>query len=156
MSKVKTVQSKVDFSAQILLGLNAIEFLEDTEFKKRWEELLVKSQYGSVFQHASFVLPWYKQNLEEFSPVVLLAYADEKLVGLLTLARKIYPRSGRFCRKLIGAGSFFALYQTWLVIPEFYDQFWEKGLKNLFNEIPGSSINLKSLPDKGIYEVNVQ
>jgi hypothetical protein len=119
----------MDFYAQIIRGLDAIEFLEDTEFKKRWEELLNECQYGSVFQHASFVLPWYKQNLEEFSPVVLVAYADEKLVGLLTLARKIDFQSGRYCRKLIGAGNFFALYQTWLVLPDYQSQFWENGLK---------------------------
>jgi hypothetical protein len=151
MSKLKTAHLKVDFSAQILQGIDAIEFLEDTEFKKRWETLLDECQYGSVFQNASFVLPWYRQNLEEYSPVVLLTYADKKLVGLLTLARKIDAQIGRYCRKLIGAGSFFALYQTWLVLPNYLNQFWEKGLKSLLKEIPGSSINLKSLPDKRIY-----
>ncbi len=152
MSILKTDQLKVDFSAQIIQGLDAIELLENAEFKKSWEALLDECQYGSVFQHASFVLPWYRQNLEEFSPLVLMTYSEERLVGLLTLARKIDPETGKYCRKLIGAGSFFAVYQTWLVLPEFVSQFWEKGLKSLLKEIPGSSINLKSLPNKGIYQ----
>ncbi|WP_194976262.1 GNAT family N-acetyltransferase [Aquiflexum lacus] len=151
MSKRKTAQLKVEFSTQTIQGLDAIELLEDPAFKKSWEGLLDEYQYASVFQHASFVLPWYRLNLEEFSPVVLLAYADQKLVGLLTLARKIDAQTGKYCRKLIGAGSFFALYQTWVVLPEYLGQFWDKGMKSLWQEIPGCSINLKSLPDKRIY-----
>ena len=151
MSKLKIDHTKLNFSAQILQGLDAIELLEDNDFKIQWEELLNKCKYGSVFQHASFVLPWYRQNLEEFSPVILLAYSSEKLVGLLTLARKIDKQTGRYSRKLIGAGSFFALYQTWLVLPEFINQFWERGLKILWKEIPGCKINLKSLPEKGVF-----
>jgi hypothetical protein len=132
-------------------GEGSISFLDDEDFKWQWEQLLLKVGYGSVFQTPSFVLPWYNLNRQEFSPVVLAAYAEGRLVGLLTLARKLQKTNQKPCKKLVGAGNYFALYQTWLVEQPFSLIFWEKGISRILNEIPGCLINLKSIPNMGVF-----
>lgn len=132
-------------------GEEAMAFLDDADFRWQWEQLLLKVGYGSVFQAPSFVLPWYDLNRGEFSPVVLTAYAEGRLVGLLTLARKAHKPNQKPCKKLVGAGNYYALYQTWLVEKPFSLLFWEKGIGRILNEIPGCLINLKSVPNIDVF-----
>lgn len=143
MSKIKI---NIDFSVKIIQGLNAISELENSEFREKWDSLIRKTKHSSVFQDASFVLPWYKEHINEYLPVAIIAFAGDNLVGLFTLARKSDGKSGKLSDELVGAGSFYAIYQSWLVLPGFLNSFWEKGIKVLLKQNPGCSINLKSLP----------
>ncbi|EMS30878.1 hypothetical protein C943_03073 [Mariniradius saccharolyticus AK6] len=125
--------------------------LDTAEFRVKWDVLVRNVAFGSVFQAPNFVLPWYKGNIQEFWPVVLAAFDDGQLVGLLTLARKVHQPKGKLCNRLIGAGNFYALYQSWLVERPFIQTFWEKGINRLLDDIPGCVINLKSIQDISIY-----
>jgi hypothetical protein len=141
----------IDFKSQILLGSDAVEFLTKDVVIKNWIFLMDNCPFSSVFQDSSFVLTWYQENLEKFSPVVLVSFYGENIIGLMTLARKIDTIIGKSCQKLFGAGDFFALYQSWLVLPEFQDLFFEKGIKLIFEKFPGCSINLKYIPNINLY-----
>jgi hypothetical protein len=138
---------QLDFKTQITQGAQSIQLLENKEFKKGWDYLIKNSVFETVFQDAPFVLSWYRNNLDNFNPVILAGYSDNKLVGLLTLAQKIDKRTGKKSNKLEGAGAFSALYQTWLVIPEFQEIFWTNGIRGIFRVFPKCQINLKSLPN---------
>lgn len=151
MRRKNSVPVNVDYVTSLLSENKAMELLENPNFIDDWSALYTACQHASVFQHPSFVLPWYRLNRKDHIPVVLAIYEDNKLCALLTLARKIEKKTNKPGNKLIGAGAFFALYQTWLVLPGYEEIFWKKGLKKLFKEMPGCSINLKSLPAWEIY-----
>ncbi|MCS4436620.1 GNAT family N-acetyltransferase [Aquiflexum gelatinilyticum] len=63
------------------------------------------------------------------------------------MAQKIDKNTGKGDSRLEGAGTFYALYQTWIVLPGFEKDFWDYGIKRLFKFFPNTFINLKSLPD---------
>jgi hypothetical protein len=135
----------IDFEPIILIGSEGLEALSQEKLVDQWVSLLEKTPHSSVFQHPTFVLPWYQKHEMELSPVLLLTYSSNQLVGFLALARKKDDRSGRPCNKLFGAGEFYALYQNWIILPEFIELFWTNGIQKLLNQFPGCSINLKSL-----------
>ena len=151
MPKKSSEQISIDFDVCLLSDYKAMQFLETSEFMVDWSCLYEHCCHASVFQHPSFVLPWYRKNKEDHIPVLLAVYEGKKLCALLTLARKVDEKTGKASNKLIGAGAFYALYQTWLILPGYEAIFWEKGLKKLFREMPGCSINLKSLPTRELY-----
>jgi hypothetical protein len=136
---------------KILEGETALGFLEEETFRNQWKVLLQECGCPSVFQDSAFVLPWYKEHLHEFSPLIIVAFSENRLVGLLTLARKSPSPNGKTCNKLFGAGSFYSLYQFWNVLPEFLEVFWDQGIKSLLEKIPGCIINLKSLPNIDLF-----
>jgi hypothetical protein len=141
-------------SAEIIIetweGSEAISKIDSPEFKKQWNLLVHHCGYGSVFQAPGFVIPWYRGNVKEFTPVVLVAFVNARLIGLLTLTRKLHDRDKEVRRRLVGAGNFYALYQTWIVEEPFVKEFWSKGVKNILDKYPGCVINLKSLPNTDI------
>jgi len=151
MEKVVLEAGSKKSVVSILEGDKAIALLNEDAFRQQWSILLQAPGNTSVFQDASFVLPWYKENLQEYSPVIVVAFADGLLVGLLTLGREIHAAKGKPSNRLIGAGNFFALYQSWIVLPDYSLEFWNQGLQLLLKKIPGSLINLKFLPDVEIF-----
>lgn len=144
--KLKEINS-LNFESEIIQGIQAIRFLDNREFINNWNSLLKNAVVSSIFQDASFVIPWYKNNLDNFHPVVLSGYSDNKLVALLTLAQRIDKNTGEKSNKLEGAGGFSALFQTWLVLPGFQEIFWIKGIKEVLKTFQNAQINLKSLPN---------
>ncbi|WP_113922998.1 GNAT family N-acetyltransferase [Cognataquiflexum aquatile] len=135
-----------------LEGDACFEYLSSSDLVKEWKELMDKSPDSSVFQSPEFVVPWFKENKNEFSPLILLLYSRGTLVGLLSLARKINVSTGKLSKHLVGAGHFYALYQTWLVVDGYETTFWEKGVLGLMKHIPGCEINLKSLTNLKSYK----
>ncbi|MCF1750119.1 GNAT family N-acetyltransferase [Mariniradius sediminis] len=152
MHQDSSVRHSLKIETSILQGEAAITVLEEAAFKSQWKKLVMHSGLGSVFQAPNFVLPWYKENIRDFFPVVVTAYAGYRLVGLLTLARKIHHKQGTLEKRLVGAGNYYALYQSWLVEKPFSQEFWNKGIKRLLHEIPGCVINLKSIHHQGIIQ----
>jgi hypothetical protein len=136
-----------DFKTQIIQGYHAIQLLESNDFKIEWDYLIKNSVLKSVFQDTPFVLLWYNNNLDNFNPVIIAGYSENRLVALLTLAQKIDRKTGQKMNKLEGAGAFSALFQTWLVLPGYQEIFWNNGIKELFWVFPKAQINLKCLPN---------
>lgn len=139
------------FESQVIQGVEAVRILEEESFKVKWANLLEDSIAKSVFQAESFVLPWYKVNQADHIPIIVTAYSGDKLVGLLTLAQKFDKESGKKSDRLEGAGSFYALYQNWIVLPEFLEIFWEVGVLGLFRIFPNAYVNLKSVSGENIF-----
>jgi hypothetical protein len=152
LEKVVLGADSIKLAISILEGEHAIAFMENKAFGLQVSSLLKECGNSSVFQDTSFILPWYKENLLKYSPVIVVSFSGDRLVGLLTLAREIHGTDGKYCKRLIGAGNFYALYQTWIVLPEFSLDFWNKGIQHLLNKIPGCLINLKCLPDIKLYQ----
>jgi len=136
----------------ILEGDKAVNFLQEKDFDRKITSLLQSFGKPSVFQDFTFILPWYRENLKKYSPVLLLAFDGDHLVGLLALARERHGPSGRLGKKLIGAGNFFALYQNWTVLPDYLLDFWEKGIQFLLKKNPSLFITLKCLPGLEIFQ----
>jgi CelD/BcsL family acetyltransferase involved in cellulose biosynthesis len=144
--------NKSPIETKVFQGNHAIEVLEKSNFLIEWSYLVENSVIQSVFQEPSFVIPWYKIHLNNYNPIVLTVTAEGRLVGLLTLAQKLDIQTGKKSLRLEGAGTFHALYQTWLVLPEYQTEFWELGIKGLLDLFPKVFINLKSLADKTLIE----
>lgn len=134
------------FKTQIFVGDEAIHLLHDSYFQSKWVSLYEKSVVKSVFQGKSFVLPWFERNKNEFRAIVLAVFREDVLVGVLMLSQKIDDQGKVKNYRFEGAGTSHALYQTWLVLPEFSNMFWEIGIKSFFEKFPNSYINLKSFP----------
>jgi hypothetical protein len=150
MNKVAFEAGSMNSVVSILEGDKAIVLLEKEAFKHQVYSLLKECGNPSVFQDTSFILPWYKENLLKYTPVIVVSFAGDTLVGLLTLAREI--TDGKQCNRLIGAGNFYAIYQSWNVLPEYSLDFWNKGIQPLLKKIPGCLINLKCLPDIKLFQ----
>jgi hypothetical protein len=152
LEKVVLGEDSIKLVVSILEGENAIAFMENEAFGLQVSSLLQECGNPSVFQDSSFILPWYKENLLKYSPVIVVSFSGDRLVGLLTLAREIHASNGKHCNRLIGAGNFYALYQSWNVLPEYSLDFWDKGIQPLLKKIPNCLINLKSLPDIKLFQ----
>lgn len=140
--KHEYAQPTISLTFKLLSGSESLILLEQADAQESWSQLIESSPDGSVFQHPSFVLDWYHSYAQKFSPLVLLGYAEQELVGILALAQ---PKSKKQANHLVGAGSVFALYQTWVVKDGYLKIFWEEGIiKHILDK--GYSINLKSLP----------
>lgn len=136
----------IDFECQFWEGEYCFERLENPDFVSQWVQLLDRLEGTSVFQAPGFVVPWYVSNKSDHCPVLITAWSQDRLLGILPLARKVHFDDGKACKNLFGAGGFYALYQTWAVDPLYLELFWEKGILGLIEKTPGCSINLKSLP----------
>ncbi|UJP64869.1 GNAT family N-acetyltransferase [Mongoliitalea daihaiensis] len=119
-----------------------------TALVEAWKELIHLDSGASIFQHPSFILDWYEVYAAKFSPVILFGFSEDKLMGVLSLAN---PLASKERNHLVGAGSVFALYQTWVVKEGFLRVFWEEGIVKLLLE-KGYSVNLKSLPGEQSYQ----
>ncbi|MGY6521533.1 MAG: GNAT family N-acetyltransferase [Mongoliitalea sp.] len=146
--KHEYAQSTTSLNFKLLSGVEAITLLEKADVKESWVQLIEATPDGSVFQHPSFVLDWYKIYFERFAPFALLGYDGQELIGILALAN---PKSSKETNHLVGAGSVFALYQSWVVKKGYLKSFWEEGIiKHVLDK--GYSINLKSLPGEHIFQ----
>lgn len=152
MQQSLSKKSSLELSIEIWEGNDAISMIDNHDFRVQWEFLLQECGYGSVFQGPNFVIPWYKLNIQEFSPIVLATFSESRLVGLLTLARKLNSTDRDQSRRLVGAGNFYALYQSWIVENPYLAEFWNRGIKNLLKKYPACVINLKSVPNPEIYK----
>jgi hypothetical protein len=137
-----------EIETKIFRGSEAFSVLEEREFKAQWGKLWENCEVKSIFQEESFVLPWYLIHKDDYIPILLCVYSGDQLVGLLTLAQKFDEKTGKGDSRLEGAGTFYALYQTWMVLPGFESDFWHFGIKRLFKLLPNTFINLKSLPSQ--------
>lgn len=145
--------SKKETVIKIIYGEEAIPLLHEESLQRKWFSLVQQFENSSIFQSPDFVLPWYLEHQNEFSPLLILAFSSGQLVGILTLAKKLDSTLEKPCKMLFGAGNNYALYQTWLVLPEYREVFWEFGIKKIFKQFPGCSINLKSLPHLDDYHI---
>lgn len=150
-SETQEKNSAIDFECKFWEGEACFERLNNPHFVSQWVQLLDRLEGTSVFQAPGFVIPWYLSNKSDHCPVLITAWSQDNLLGILPLARKIHMEDGKPCKNLFGAGSFYALYQTWAVDPTYLGLFWEKGILGLIDKTPGCSINLKSLPGEGVF-----
>jgi hypothetical protein len=141
----------IDFECQFWEGQSSFEHFENPLFVSQWAQLLDRIGGASVFQTPGFVIPWYLANRADHCPVLITAWSQGNLTGILPLARKVHLDDGKQCKNLFGAGGFYALYQTWVVDPKYLGLFWEKGVLGFIEKTPGCSINLKSLPGEGVF-----
>lgn len=106
------------------------ELLANDEFCRKWAELYRECLWATVFQDIEYLKIWYEnyQNTCEF----ILVYETDaagNLVGLLPLAKCLQTN------KLFIAGEYHSEYQTWLATEENGNNFIEKALDLLSEDL---------------------
>jgi CelD/BcsL family acetyltransferase involved in cellulose biosynthesis len=121
---------------RILTEEEALAQLKVPSFLSAWERLYMNCEWGTVFQSPTFVKNWYELYAIYYKPILVLAYADNALVGLLPLT---HQRDGKI---ILGAGLGSAEYHTWLANEIHATNFIQQALRYLFRAFPGFQINL--------------
>jgi CelD/BcsL family acetyltransferase involved in cellulose biosynthesis len=126
-------------SVNLLTGDSARALLQQTSFRREWDDLYRRSAWGTVFQKAEFVLIWYETYARTYAPVVVTGRdADGTLAGLLLLAASA-------SRSLVPAGAHHAEYHAWLASEEDSASFVEQAFSAISREFRGT-LRFECLP----------
>lgn len=68
---------------------DSLKIIKDKEFISIWAELAQESDGFTLIQEQDLVISWYKAYKNEYDPIILVAYKDENIVGILPLAISI-------------------------------------------------------------------
>jgi CelD/BcsL family acetyltransferase involved in cellulose biosynthesis len=124
---------------ELITGDDALAQLDDAEFLTAWEALYNSCPWATVYQSKEFVLTWYKIYHKDYLPIIITAFTDGDLTGLLTLARDKN-------RVIGGAGLDQAEYHVWLSKFSNKDSFVKNALFNLRKLFPESVIQFRFIP----------
>ncbi|WP_215222880.1 GNAT family N-acetyltransferase [Echinicola shivajiensis] len=132
---------------QMLLGVEAFEWMRDREFLESWDSLYDECPWATVFQSRKYVHSWYLTFNSEYAPLLVFSYDPEgKLDGLLTMtlskAAINYPKSV----KIMGAGLYDAEYQVWLASEENEHAFIDQALGLIWGKFPKADIIFRYIP----------
>lgn len=155
----------MEFTTKIIAGNEVWILIEKNYFISSWLQLAEEDKKTTVFQQPQFVIPWYKEYISSFNPILCLAYdTGENLVGIMPLARNL---SNDF---ITHAGDIQAEYHGWVSSPEinedfpikclitinqtFRPKFWQ--WRRLPPETPMDWLSSKLLADENIYVKHIK
>lgn len=122
-------------------GAEAARLLNDAQFRAEWDDLYSRCPWGTVFQTAAFLDPWFEIYGSRCHPVVVTASRSEGMLdGLILL---VWSADSR---ELAHAGTHHAEYQVWLSAPEDGNAFIEAALDALALQFPRASLRMLYLP----------
>lgn len=132
-------------SATLLRGADADTALRDADFIARWQALLERCPYATVFQRPEFVRPWYSTYRREWEPILLVAREPSgELTGFWPLAWNEDRQA------LTHAGAQQAEYQAWLAAAGREASFLESAWRQLLRNLPLTRLSIDYLPDTGL------
>lgn len=109
---------KPAFSIRMVMDKSALELIEQPEFVSSWKSLANIDQKFTAIQELPFVATWCRAYLDEYAPLLCLAYGNgNELLGLMPLAQS------RASGEVSHAGSGQAEYHGWICVPEIEDEF---------------------------------
>ncbi|MEW5766864.1 MAG: GNAT family N-acetyltransferase [bacterium] len=150
----------MDFSLKIITDSEVDSLIERPDFLLSWSQLAKKDRKVTVIQEPPFVITWYKQYKNKYTPVLCLGYNKTgELVGLMPLAKSLDNDS------IVHAGAHQAEYHGWVSDPEVDEDFPVAcliGIKRRFNpkiwkwrwlppQTPINWFSSKSLSQEGIF-----
>jgi len=134
--------------SKILVGTEAFKLLEEPKFRKEWIELYDSCTWATAFQSFEFVSNWYKEYQEEYTPILVAHWQEDRLVGLMPLAVPARKKNSIDDHQIRGAGYHYAEYQGWISTPEIHDTFISQAFQGLFDKFPGYRIKFSYLPSQ--------
>jgi hypothetical protein len=153
---VKRTERKFEMNNQlggekinIFLKEKANRLLEDIDFLESWAQLekdnTIKS---SIFQKPGFLIRWFRAKRNEFSPIILAEYEENRLKALLILAIDIDEiESPSKKTKIIGAGEYDAEYQGFLCSHDQPLTFLEEAVGKVFLQFPRAQVSIRFFLD---------
>ncbi|HEX4947829.1 MAG TPA: GNAT family N-acetyltransferase [Blastocatellia bacterium] len=121
-------------------GEAAMALLTDPSFRQKWQELLLQCPWATPFQSHAFVATWYEIYAPRYEPLLVAAFTNDQLTGLLTLALE------RATGDLVFAGTHHAEYTVWLSRAQDGDEFIVAAIASLRTNFPTQSLLFKYLP----------
>src|SRR5690606_23249693 len=94
-------------------------------FQKCWLNLYRSCQWATVFQSPEFVTAWYSLYHQSFDPILVFAYSEGQLTGMIALA------GGNNGKEITGAGRNDAHYQGWISLDKNKESFIVEALEEL-------------------------
>jgi CelD/BcsL family acetyltransferase involved in cellulose biosynthesis len=135
-------------SAIMLRGAEADAALHDPDFIARWQALLPRCPYATVFQRPEFVRPWYSTYRREWEPILLVAReASGDLAGFWPLAWNEDRQA------LTHAGAHQAEYHAWLAAAGREASFLEGAWGQLRRNLPFTRLSFDYLPNTGLADL---
>lgn len=143
-------------AVEIITGNEVFLAMEDQKFLSDWKRLLEDCPWGTVFQSPDFIGSWINNYSSEFIPILVVGTIDIQLIGLMILAipseGKDFDKTNFTGKKIVGAGSYYALHQVWISKLANSKDFVKSSVNSLFKTFPGCSINFKFLPTNTDWE----
>jgi len=134
--------------ATLLRGTEADTALCDADFIARWQELLERCPYATVFQRPQFVRPWYSTYRREWEPILLVAReASGDLAGFWSLAWNEQRQA------LTHAGAHQAEYHAWLAAAGGEASFLESSWRQLRRNLPFTRLSFDYLPNTALADL---
>jgi len=125
---------------QLIQGNDADALLKDADFQSAWSELAAVCSWGTSCQTWGFAEAWLSVYHATHEGLLVIAYDESRLVGLLPLA--VERASG----SLVHVGAHQAEYQVWLATAANAESFIEEALDALATAYPGRRLELQHLP----------
>lgn len=136
----QTLEPRVDDEIHVAVGENALELLSDENFQAKWDLLYHTCYWSTVFQNAAFTNAWYKLYKKAYIPILITAYKDDRLTGLLNLCLNLQKL------EITGTGCDDAHYHTWLAEEYNKESFITSALAKVKEQFPSYRIRLYQLP----------
>jgi len=127
---------------KIHLHDEAWETLKNQGFLNAWDELYSQCAWATPYQSQQFVITWFENYKNNYSPVIItLSNKSNKLLGLFLLA------TSKQNNQIVSPGAHQAEYQCWLSAAECPVDFITNALTAIYNKLDiNSSIILKYIP----------
>jgi CelD/BcsL family acetyltransferase involved in cellulose biosynthesis len=119
-------------------GASALDAMHEPRLKLQWDELYEGCAWATAFQNWKYVSCWYSRYQTKYTPLIVIKFIDNQLVGILPLA--LAPN-----RKIVAAGHDQAEYQGWLSTQAAQTSFLLDAIQLLQKEYSGCEIHLKYL-----------
>ncbi|MBT0809948.1 GNAT family N-acetyltransferase [Litoribacter ruber] len=125
---------------QIFLGNEVYDFLEQKDYSSQWSNLYETCPWATVFQGLEFFKMFHEVYKQQYQPLLVVYFVDDKLKALLPLSFE--TSDGR----ITGAGVNDAHYHAWICSEEIGSCFFKKAVEELRVQFPLSSIRMEQLP----------
>lgn len=125
---------------KLAVGQVVMDLIFEPIFQESWLALYHSCHWSTVFQSPEFVTQWYSLYHLSYDPIIVYAYSDGRLTGMICLA------GGNNGKEITGAGRNDAHYQGWISLDENKESFIIEALEELGKIYKKEDINLIHLP----------
>src|SRR5690606_24305185 len=125
---------------KLLVGNEVMDLIFDPVFQNSWNILFQSCPWATVFQSPEFVTEWYSLYQHSYNPILIYAYSEGRLTGMLALA------GGNNGKRIMAAGRNEAHYQGWISEDDNKESFMIEALEEFRKVYKREDINLTHLP----------
>jgi len=126
-------------------------FEELLSLKEEWNRIVEKSQGSTIFQTFEWLYNYSKHFSKKNPLLILLAFSEDKLIGVAPLQKLKYNKIGIFSKKKITfLGEIFSEYNDFIVYSEYFFSVINSFIQYLSEYYSDYYLDLRDIPDQSL------